>query len=323
MGYLSGVDRKNLELPIVDLSGLDMTRFDEKSWAIARSKIAEALETYGGFEVVYDDVSSELRNELLGLIVPNMFTMPVLNKLSDGQELPYHGAWFTKLGFPFLALQLTDPNSLINVQEYANSIWPQGNDFFCNIVLKYAKHMQELMNMIHKMIVESLGLEDHYDSHMNSLAYSIRFSNYYKDTLDDGINLALPSHKDPNYISIICPHNVEGLEVEAANGEWLQSKPMKNSFTVLVGEAFKAWSNGRLYAPSHRVKLKSETEKRYAVVFSTIPNITNDVISAPKELIDEQHPLLFKPFKYYDYVKFRFSDEGERVDDALKAYCGV
>ncbi|KAI0510298.1 hypothetical protein KFK09_010899 [Dendrobium nobile] len=57
MGYLSGVERKNLELPIVDLSGLDMTRFDEKSWEIARSKIAEALETYGCFEVVYDEVA--------------------------------------------------------------------------------------------------------------------------------------------------------------------------------------------------------------------------------------------------------------------------
>lgn len=315
MGYLSGVDRKNLELPIVDLSGLDMTRFDEKSWEIARSKIAEALETYGCFEVVYDEVSSELRNELLGLIVPNMFALPVLNKRSDG--------WYTKLGFPFLALELNDPNSMINVQEYANAIWPQGNDFFCNIVFKYANHMQELMNMIHRMIIESLGLEDHYDSHMSSLAYSIRFSNYYKDTSDGRINLALPSHKDPNYISIICPHNVEGLEVEAANGDWIQSKPMTNSFTVFVGEAFKAWSNGRLNAPTHRVKLKSEIEKRYAVIFSTKPNITNDIISAPKELIDGQHPLLFKPFKYYDFLNFRCSDEGERVDDALKAYCGV
>ncbi|PKU74832.1 probable 2-oxoglutarate-dependent dioxygenase AOP1 [Dendrobium catenatum] len=324
MGYLGGVDTKNLELPIVDLSGLDITRLDEKVWVKARSKIAEALEIYGGFEVVYNEVSSELRNDLLGLIVPTMFTMPVVNELSDAQQVPYHGIWFQKQGFPYSALQLEDPNSLVAVQEYANIIWPQENDFFCNTVLNYAKHMQEIINMIHRMIIESLCLELHQnDSHMKSLACSIRFSNYYKNALDDGINLSLPSHKDPNYISIICPHNVEGLEIETRGGEWIQAKPMKNSFTVLVGEVFKAWTNGRLHAPNHRVKLKNETEKRYAVIFSTIPSLTNDMINAPEELIDEQHPLLFKPFKYYDYVKFRFSEEGEKTNDALKAYCGV
>ncbi|PKU74831.1 probable 2-oxoglutarate-dependent dioxygenase AOP1 [Dendrobium catenatum] len=323
MGYFGGVDTKNLELPIVDLSGLDIARFNEKVWVKARSKIVEALEIYGGFEVVYNEVSSELRNDLLGLIVPTIFTMSVVNKLSDAQKLPYHGIYFKKQGFPYLALQLADPNSLVALQEYANIIWPEGNDFFSNTVLNYAKHMQELINMIHRIIIESLCLELHNDSHMNSLAYSIRFSNYYKNALDDGINLSLPSHKDPNYISIICPHNVEGLEIETRGGEWIQTKPMKNSFTVLLGEVFKAWTNGRLHAPNHRVKLKNETEKRYAVIFSTIPSLTNDMINAPEELIDEQHPLLFKPFKYYDYVKFRFSEEGEKTNDALKAYCGV
>ncbi|KAL0918508.1 hypothetical protein M5K25_010517 [Dendrobium thyrsiflorum] len=121
---------------------------------------------------------------------------------------------------------------------------------------------------------------------MNSLSHSIRFSNYYKNALDDGINLALPSHKDPNYISIM-------------------------------------WKHSRLHAPNHRVKLKNETEKRYTVIFSTIPSLTNDMINAPEELIDEQHPLLFMPFKSYDYVKFCFSKEGEKTNDALKAYCGV
>ncbi|XP_020600074.1 probable 2-oxoglutarate-dependent dioxygenase AOP1.2 [Phalaenopsis equestris] len=186
--------------------------------------------------------------------------------------------------------------------------------------------MHELINMIHRMILEGLGLEDHYDSHMKSLAYSIRFSNYYKNEFDNGTNLALPSHKDPNFVSIICPHGVEGLEVEAAGatgGEWIRTTNMTNSFIVLVGEAFKAWSNGRLHAPNHRVKLKNETERRYAVIFSTLPSATNDTVNAPEELIDEQHPLLFKAFKYYDYVKFRFSEEGEKADDALKAYCGA
>ncbi|KAL0918517.1 hypothetical protein M5K25_010526 [Dendrobium thyrsiflorum] len=322
MASLGGVDTKNLELPKVDLSGLDITSFNEKAWAIVRLKIAQALEIYGGFEVIYNEISPELRNELLGVVVPELFSMPAASKLGDSEQLPYHGIFFRKPGFPFFAVQLTNPNALSAIQEYANTIWPQGNDFFCNTVLNFTKQMQELMQIIHRMILESLGLEDNYESHIKSLLYSIRFANYYKDVSDKGNIIALPPHKDPNYISIVCQHNVEGLEVENTCDEWIETKPLTNSFTVLVGEAFKAWTNGRLHAPNHRVKLNKEITKRYAVVFSTVPSLTNDIIDAPKELIDEQHPLLFKPFKYYDYIKYRFT-EGDKDEDALKAYCGV
>ncbi|PKU74833.1 Gibberellin 2-beta-dioxygenase 2 [Dendrobium catenatum] len=269
-----GGQSKNLYIEI-DLSGLDVTSFNEKIWAKARSKIAEALEIYGGFEVIYNEVNLDLRNDLLGVAVPELFTMPGASNLIDSKELPYHGAFFSKPGFPFWALQLTNPNTLAPIQEYAKVIWPQRNDFFW-------------------------------------------LANYYK-----GNKIALPPHKDPNYISIVCQHNIEGLEVEnKSTDEWIETKPSKNSFTVLVGEAFKAWTNGRLHASNHRVKLKNETEKRYAVIFGTVPILTNDMINVREELVDEEHPLLFKPFKYYDYIKYRFTD-GENLEDALKAYCGV
>ncbi|KAI0510303.1 hypothetical protein KFK09_010904 [Dendrobium nobile] len=308
MASLGGVDTKNLELPKVDLSGLSITSFNEKAWAIVRAKIAQALEIYGGFEVIYNEISPELRNELLGVIVPELFSMPATSKFGDSQ-LPYQGWFFSKPGFPFFAIQFADSNALSTIQEYSNNIWPQGNNFFCNAVLNYTKHMQELMQIIHRMILESLGLEDHYESHIESLSYSIRFANYYKDVSDKGDTIALPPHKDPNYITIVCQHNVKGLEVENTCDEWIKTKPLTNSFTVLVGEALKAWTNGRLHAPNHRVKLKNEITKRYVVVFGTMPALTNDIINAPRELIDEQHPLLFKPFKYYDYIKYRFTKE--------------
>ncbi|PKU74830.1 Gibberellin 2-beta-dioxygenase 7 [Dendrobium catenatum] len=56
---------------------------------------------------------------------------------------------------------------------------------------------------------------------------------------DEGDIIALPPHKDPNYIGIVCQHNVEGLELENTCGEWIKAKPFTNSFTVLVGEALK------------------------------------------------------------------------------------
>ncbi|XP_028549563.1 probable 2-oxoglutarate-dependent dioxygenase AOP1.2 [Dendrobium catenatum] len=189
-------------------------------------------------------------------------------------------------------------------------------------VEKLINPSQELLQMIHKMVLEILGLEDHYNSHMESTDYSMRFTKYYNDLSEIGTKVVMPAHKDPNYISIIGQHDIGGLEIETSNGEWISTTPIKNSFTVLLGEAFMAWTNKRFQAPCHRVKMDG-SEERYSIVFSTIPSFANDVINPPKELIDEEHPLLFKSFKYYDYVNFRFSDEGEKHKDTLQFYCGA
>jgi hypothetical protein len=45
----------------------------------------------------------------------------------------------------------------------------------------------------------------------------------------------------------------------------------------------------------------------------------------PEDLIDEDHPLLYKPFDYFEFLKF-FSDWAPKAQPnqcALKAYCGV
>ncbi|KAK8950251.1 Gibberellin 20 oxidase 1-B [Platanthera guangdongensis] len=325
MGSFACGSCTKLELPRVELSGLGSAQPDEKTWTLARVKVAWALENYGGFEAVYDGIGAHLRDELLGRVVPEFFARPELRKLLNPSKIPYHGYFLEKEGFPFSSIQLEDPNSLTAIQDYANIIWPEGNSFFCNAALEYAVHMEELIQMIHKMILESLGLKDHHDSHMKSLKYSMRLSKY-----NDGLifstqkgDVVLPAHKDPNFISIISQHKFDGLEVETFDGRWIRVEPKPGAFIVLLGEAFMAWSNGRFQAPKHHVKMEG-LETRYSMVYSTFPSQLDSVIEVPKKLADKlEHPLLFRPFDFYEYLKFRFSDEGEKHEDALKAYCGV
>lgn len=63
-------------------------------------------------------------------------------------------------------------------------------------------------------------------------------------------------------------------------------------------------------------------ETRYSAIFASHPK--DDVmVQVPEELVDEEHPLIYKPFDYLSYVNFRHSEEGIKSDDSLKAYCGV
>lgn len=45
-------------------------------------------------------------------------------------------------------------------------------------MLTYAKHLQELAEMVHKMVLQSLGLEKYFDLHIEPKASALRMSEY-------------------------------------------------------------------------------------------------------------------------------------------------
>ncbi|KAG0467603.1 hypothetical protein HPP92_019183 [Vanilla planifolia] len=323
MGTLGGIiSDTQTELPVVDLRGLNQSKLHTKAWDIAQRELIRALQSYGGVELIYDQVEPEIRDGLLDRAVPELFAENVATDRPKPPPLPYHGVYMYREGFPYFSIQLANLNSLASVEEYANTIWPQGNPYFSNVVWNYAVYMQELIRMIHRMILEGLGLGHKYESFIKSLANSIRLSKYHDDISSNETKVALPPHKDPNYLSIIDQRKMDGLEVEGSDGKWLRVSPMPNSFIVLLGEAMMAWSNGRLKASNHRVQMDVSKE-RYVVIYGSLPSQSNDLVSSPMELTDKEHPTMYKPFKYYDYLKFRFSNEEDTHKDTLKAFCGA
>lgn len=83
----------------------------------------------------------------------------------------------------------------------------------------------------------------------------------------------------------------------------------------------QAWSNGRLHSPFHRVMM-SGNEARYSAGLFSIPK-GGSIIKAPEELVDEEHPLLFKPFDHVEFLKSYYTEQGQRDQSALRTYCGV
>ena len=47
------------------------------------------------------------------------------------------------------------------------------------------------------------------------------------------------------------------------------------------------------------------------------------IIKTPEELVDEEYPLIFKPFDRVEFLKFYYTEEGYKVPSALRAYCGA
>ncbi|RWV81213.1 hypothetical protein GW17_00057390 [Ensete ventricosum] len=104
-----------------------------------------------------------------------------------------------------------------------------------------------------------------------------------------------------------------GMDYEALSVADVHLVESTRSFTELI--------NGRLRAQLHRVMVGGE-DTRYSAILGSLPK--DDVmVEVPEELVDEEHPLMYKPFNYPSFVNFTYSEEGAKSNDTLKAYCGV
>ncbi|KAM1041471.1 hypothetical protein ACFX13_031389 [Malus domestica] len=73
------------------------------------------------------------------------------------------------------------------------------------------------------------------------------------------------------------------------------------SVIFLAGDAFQIWSNNRIRPCRHKVTLR-ENDVRYTFgVFAR----NKGVIHVPNELVDEDHPLLYKPINHLDFLRAR------------------
>ncbi|KAE8730490.1 Detected protein of confused Function [Hibiscus syriacus] len=133
---------------------------------------------------------------------------------------------------------------------------------------KYAQAINEMIMDIGGRIVESMGLN----------------GDYCKDWPYD--------------------ENVGGLEVDKS-GEFVPVDPLPGSLLVNLGDMANVWSNGRLHTVRHRVQCKEATIRVSIATFLLGPK--EATVEPPPELVDSDHPRLYKSFTYEEYRELRLS----------------
>ncbi|XP_004308478.1 PREDICTED: 2-oxoglutarate-dependent dioxygenase AOP3-like [Fragaria vesca subsp. vesca] len=167
------------------------------------------------------------------------------------------------------------------------------------------------------MIFEHYGVEKyHWESHIGSADNVLRLQKY-NAAEEEKSHVGIPEHTDMDLNTIIYQNHVNGLEVKTKHGDqWIGFDASPNSFIFMTGDAFQVWSNDRIQACLHRVK-KSEDAVRYSVLLFTFHN---GIITVPKELIDEEHPLKYKPLNNHEYLASRV---GQTSRASIKEFCGL
>ncbi|CAL4994916.1 unnamed protein product [Urochloa decumbens] len=310
---------ETMPLPLIDFSGVDPSAPGAGTWSTVRAQVMEALATIGCFDAHYPALTPQLRSALFDDSVRPLFTLSLDTKRRNyhGADKPFHGYLGSRDAYESLAI--IDGHKLENVLAFADLMWRPdgGNASFCETIHGAAKQMLELEEAVQRMVLEGLGVAKYHDALSESSWHLFRMWEYKPPSSDEKV-VRYGSHQDANTLTVLCQHEVEGLEVQTREGECVLVKPSPTSLVVMAGNALRAWTNDRLHAPFHHVTVRGDATRYSAILFS-IPKL---MVQAPDELVDDARPSRFKPYDNDDFIRFCVSEEGARHKDKLKAYCG-
>ncbi|KAL8250172.1 hypothetical protein R6Q59_033865 [Mikania micrantha] len=308
------------QLPVVDFSKLNKQNPDKLIWESAKTKVFKALQEYGCFEATFSNISPNLQDTVFDE-VQHLFDLPLESKQKNTSDREFHGY----IGqIPFMPLYesmgIDSPYIPEKVDKFTNLLWPEGNPKFSNSIQTYSKKLWELDGMVKKMVFEELNLTKYLEEHLEATNYHLKVMKYRVAEPNES-TMGLDSHADTSILTILQQNGVQGLDIRTKDGDWITVTVSPNSFVIMVGESFSVLSNGRLHAPFHRVVMNANRTRLSVGLFS-MPKI-GTIVKPPEEMVDDEHPLLFKPFDYGEFMDY-FCMAGVKKDTyGLKTYCGL
>ncbi|XP_027169897.1 probable 2-oxoglutarate-dependent dioxygenase AOP1 [Coffea eugenioides] len=305
------------KLPTIDFSKENL-KPGTTAWNKIRKEVMSALEEYGCFVASYEKIP-QLQDAVFGAL-EELFDLPTQTKMQNKSSKPLYGYVGQIPVVPlYESMGIDDANTSEGMQAFTYAMWPNGNEGFSEKLLAYTKLAAELEEIVVRMIFESYGVEKYCDSHLQSVGYLSRVMKY-REAKENETKLGFVSHTDKSFMSTIHQNQVNGLEIKAKDGEYFGVDLSPSSVVVMAGDAIMAWSNNRIKSPHHRVIMEGKGRPRYSIAQFSFMDGT---VQTPQELVDDEHPLQFKPFDHLEYLSFFSKEENRRLECALKTYCGV
>ncbi|CAI9769532.1 unnamed protein product [Fraxinus pennsylvanica] len=282
-------------VPVIDLG------YGDRSLII--KQIGDACQEYGFFQVINHGISKESMEKMLA-VAYDFFSLPVEEKMKLYSDDP---SKTMRLSTSFNVRKETVHNwrdylrlHCYPLEKYVPE-WPSVPPSFKDIVSNYCREVRQLGFRLQEAISESLGLN--IDNLKNVLGEQGQHMavNFYPACPEPELTYGLPAHTDPNALTILLQDSqVAGLQV-LKDGKWLAVKPHPDAFVINVGDQLQALSNGKYKSVWHRAVVNAD-KPRMSVASFLCP-CDSAVISAPKPLMSDGSPTIYRSFTYAEYYK--------------------
>ncbi|KAF9352556.1 hypothetical protein BGX26_009661 [Mortierella sp. AD094] len=172
-------------------------------------------------------------------------------------------------------------------------------------MLDFMSQLETLSHTLMEAVALSLGLKASYfrDLFGESPYYRLKCAKY--PSVNKAATIGCGAHKDTGFLTVLFQDMVGGLQgQDPATGQWLDTKPIPDTFIVTMGEAIERMTGGLYHATVHRVLNNTSGKDRYSIPFFFDPSL-NARIPFEIENLDTSAEL--------DYTTAEQEDNGEDV----------
>jgi isopenicillin N synthase-like dioxygenase len=305
------------QVPVIDVSPLFSS--DTARITAVAEQIRQASVNIGFFYVKAHNISPELL-DAVQMASKYFFSLPESVKRSIQVNQAHRGyvpfAQTTQPGrkfadlkesfnfaFPFTA---DDPLVLEGKTLIGLNQWLEGELAWRRILERYYLEIFELGQKILEAFALTLKLPTNFfrERYKRPLVRA-RLLHYPPQEADHGDEqFGAAEHTDYGAITILWQDGIGGLQVKNRSGQWIDTKPIENTFVINIGDMLERWSNHLFVSTPHRVMNRSGQE-RYSIPVFYDPDY-EAVISCLPNCASSEHPAKYPPIVAGDYITSRY-----------------
>jgi isopenicillin N synthase-like dioxygenase len=293
-------------IPMIDIGG--------RSAADVAAQIHRACRETGFFYVAGHGVDRRLRDAQFAF-AKRFFDLPLEQKMALNMKKSVSAAGYEPVGGQVLDSQdatapaappdlkesfycgaeLADdhPYVIAGKRGYGRNQWPAGLPGFRERMIAYGSAMRALGNRVLALMALSLDLPEDWFASYFVAGGNLRLIRYPPHPANAAFNqLGAGAHTDWGGITLLAQDDIGGLEVRNVAGEWIQAKPIADTYIINLGDLMARWTNGLYNSNMHRVKNNSSGQDRYSIPFFYSPD-PGALIEPIPTCIDDDHPRRF------------------------------
>ena len=254
-----------MAVPLIDLQSASAPQL--------AARIDEALRGAGFFAISGHGVPAEVSGTAFAAS-HGFFNLPMANKARWHIDHSRHNRGFDPIGWQ--SLDPARPPDLkesfyVGVEHVGPNQWPDEAlvPGFRAAVVAYAAAMEALAVRLMRLFEIALELPaGYFDAFMRQPICTTRLLHYPpQPALAAPGQIGCGAHTDWGALTLLAQDDAGGLQVQRADGSWLDVQPVPGAFVVNVGDLMQRWTNDRWRSTVHRVVNKVSGRDRWSIAY--------------------------------------------------------